>query len=199
MTAPTKELPAVRKIAKLSKKAQIAYGIRCAQRAEPLYADKKKDVVRARYLRNCIDAAVYYFETGELLETTVSLVNEPPKGSDYAQAAGRSLSNAALTAYAADHDPEYDAKEAKQEEATPAHRISNVGTYALFATYDAIDPMEEARRCERIALAAALEDFAWLTENPAIADLAEMGPLWKSVTLEVFAERLALHEATLRQ
>ena len=158
MTAPTNQLPPVETLASLPKQALIIYALRCARRAEPLYAEKNSDPTRARYVRACIDSAYNYLVTDRFINT-YSSISFNSFASDYGVKSAEFAAMAAEETYNQITDPDYDAEMAEYDEATPADRAECAASYSLLATYDTHLPVDEARRCERIALHAALSDF----------------------------------------
>ena len=174
----------------------MAYAIRCAQRAEPLYADQNSDPLRARFVREYIEKATTYFMSGQFVHASTS-VDFDPSFADYGLQAARFALMAAEDAFNEDNDPDYDAEEAEDDEATPAHRVESVASFSLLAVYDTHSPLDEARRCERVALAVTLADFKWLTENQYLQNITDIGPLWQHETLDTFAYRVKQHEKLL--
>ena len=194
MTAPTQQLPPATEIAKLPKRSQMAYAIRCALRVEPLYADKDPSVLRAHFVRACIDTAQEYFDTGRFEDKLESL-NSDQTFSDHGASAAFFAREAAYAAHCEETDPDYDAEEAEYDEATLAHRVECVSTFSLLAVYHTSGPLEDSRRCERLALARTLADFAWLLENQKNVQLDAMGPLWELDMMETYQTRLQKHAA----
>ncbi len=174
----------------------MAYAIRCALRAEPLYADQNSDPLRARFVRDCIEKATNYFTSGQFENASAS-VEFAPSFADYGVQAAQFTVMAAEAAFNEDNDPDYDSEEAEDDEATPAHRIESVASFSLLAVYDTHSPLDEARRCERIAFAVTLADFKWLMENHNMHNTTDMGPLWQRETLDTFADRVKQHEKML--
>ncbi len=198
MTAPTHQLPSVQEIALLPKRSQLAFAIRCAERVEPLYADKYVDPRRARHVRACIELATNYFLTLQLADASESIFYDyKPKFKDDGVQAAEFAAMAAEAAFNEDNDPDYDAEEAEYDEMTTAHRVETAATFSLLAVYESHSPIEEARRLERLALAVTLIDFRWLKENQEFQKLTDVGPLWQQETFETFAQRLAKHRTLL--
>lgn len=196
MTAPTHQLPPVEALASLPRRAQIAYAIRCALRAEPLYAERDANPLRAQYVRACIDSAINYF-SAQQFHNTYSAVRFNSFAADYGVQSAEFAAMASEEAYNEENDQDYDAEMAEYDESTAAHRVECAASFSLLATYDTHLPVEEARRTERIALSATLADYNWLVTNDIGQDLDEIGPLWQNELLDSFARRLQIHEALL--
>lgn len=196
MTAPIHHLPPVEEIASLPKRSQIAYAIRCALRAEPLYAEQDTNPIRARFVHANIETAIRYFLIGRYDKHSAS-IDFNPSFQDYGVEASVFAAMASEDAFDEVNDPEYDTEMAAYDEATPAHRVECVATFSLLAAADTHLPAGEADRIQRIALAAALADFQYLTQHAALESIDEIGPLWHNAAPDTFDRRLAGHNRML--
>lgn len=200
--APVNELPTVDELAELSHRALVAYAIRCAQRAEPLYIEKNlyiekhQEPIRARYVRETIESAIQYLK-GEFSRSKVATEFDT-FASDHALNAAEYARYTAEECYNSENDPDYDAEMAEDDETTPAHRAKCAASFSLAATYETNLPLEEARRTEKITLQATLSDFRALQKlNNTEFDIDELGPLWADGAPEFFVKRAERLQALL--
>lgn len=195
MTAPTNQLPTLEDLNALSKRRQMIYAIRCAQRAEPLYAEKRPDRDRALYIHSRLETALAYLATGTLEKNSTEI-----QFSSYSDYGIQSVDFAAMAAedfYNEATDPEYGLEFAEYDEATPAHRVEWAAHFSVLTAYDTHLPLEEARRNERVALSATLADYDLLLSSLG-DDLETLGGLWHEEPLDSFERRLSLHKSILR-
>lgn len=190
------ELPTPEDLDTLSDRAKVAYAVRCAQRAEPLYIDKDDDRARATYIRSAIEAALCYL-AGDYRGLPRFNEFEMFAG-NYAASAATYAYFAAEESYNAENDPDYDAEMAECDETTPAHRAETVARFSLLAAYDSHDLIDEARRIERVALHAALSDFRALAilDSPDF-EFRSLGPLWPDGVPETIVQRTERLKAVL--